>query len=127
MVQERRPMLEEAGARDAVQGQDGDGGFDRCRGGERNGALSDGASCRRSVPWAQGGEPSGARGTQGFKRSLDERGLGDARRDLDRESQRPRRLEAPRAAIPVDAVIVEVSLQYVVARMLRGQRCGFTA
>lgn len=108
-------MLEETGARDAEPGKGGDGGFDRRRGGERNTALSDGASCRRSVPWAQGGESSGARGTQGCKRSLDERGFGDARRDLDREPQRPRWLEAPREAIPVDAVIVEVSPQHVVA------------
>lgn len=106
-------MPEEEGPRGAEHGQDGDGGFDRRRGNERNGDRLDGASGGRSVPWAHEGDSSGARGAQGLKRSLDERGLGDARRGLDREPQRPRRLEAPRAAIPVDAVIVEVRPQYV--------------
>lgn len=101
-------MPEEEGPRGAEQGQDGDGGFDRRRGGERNGDHLDGACGGRSVPWTQEGDSSGARGAQGLKRSLDERGLGDARRELGREPQRPCRLEAPRAAIPVDAVIVEV-------------------
>lgn len=110
VVEERRAMSAEAGARGAELGREGVRGFDRRRAGERSAAAFTHGACRgRSVPWGgREGETSGARGAQGFKRSLDERGPGETNRGSEREPQRPRRLEASRAAIPVDAVIVEV-------------------
>lgn len=110
VVEERRAMSVEAGARGEELGREGVRGFDRRRAGERSAAFPEGTCRGRSLPWGPEGEMSGARGSQGLKRSLDDRAPGDANRGREREPQRPRRLEAGRAAIPVDAVIVEVRL-----------------